>query len=254
MNTDLLLVEINNHVATCCFNRPKKRNSLNAELITTLNEVIKKLERDPNVHLILFTANGSSFCAGADLKEMKNSLTKTKQENKADALQWGNCLQTLKYCQKPTLAIIHGAVYGGGCGIVCCCDMVIAAETTTFCFSEVKLGLIPAMISPYVIQTIGESAAGYYFLSAQPFNAHRALQLGMVHHVVSESELTKAQQNLQQHILQNAPNAVSVCKKLISDANLSPDFLNNAAAQIATLRTSHDTQQRLKKFLTKDGT
>lgn len=252
MSSEVLLVTIKDHIAHCCLNRPEKHNSLNKALIRQLHETIQTLSNNATVRLITFTANGSSFCAGADLNEMKNSLHKSVEENKANAMELANCLHAIKHCLKPTAAIVHGNVYGGGCGLIACCDMVIASNTSTFCFSEVKLGLTPSIISPYIVEAIGSSAARYYFLTAEAFTAERAMQLGLVHQIVKQNELSTQQQQLQQLILNNSPDALTQCKQLLRYLNNNPDekeMLNYTTNMLVKIRTTDEAQTRLKKFL-----
>lgn len=254
MKSDKLIVTVKDQIVNCCLNRTEKHNSLDKDLIHEIHHAVTSFSNDESIRMITFTANGSSFCAGADLNDMKNSLHQSFDENKADAMHLAQCLYAIKHSPKPTLAIVHGNVYGGGCGLVACCDMVIAAENTSFCFSEVKLGLIPAIISPYIIQKMGESVARYYFLTAEKFNAERAMQSGLVHQVVPYSKLSDKQHDLEQQILANSPNALRTCKHLLEYLAQSPDeqdCLKETTNMIAKIRLSDDAQKRLSKFLSK---
>lgn len=247
--TSSLYVDITGHMATCTLTRPEKHNSLNKTLINQLQKTITQLDNDPNIALIVLTAEGPTFCAGADLQDMKDALYASPVDNQVDALQLDQCLNTLWHTQTPTLAIVQGNAYGGGCGLICCCDMVIAADTATFCFSEVTLGLIPAMISPYVIHTLGASAARYYFLSAQPFDAIRAQHLGMIHQVVKPEQLAEASETLQQKILNTPTHALTACKEQINSITSLHPNAKTSSERIATLRMTKETQQLLKQFL-----
>lgn len=254
MSSNTLLLEINNHIATLTLNRPEIHNAFDDVLIVELITVLKNLESDKNVRVILLAANGKNFSAGADINWMKRMSNFSETENFNDAMQLARLMQTLNQLQKPTIALVQGAVFGGGVGLVACCDIALATPQASFCLSEVKIGLIPAAISPYVIAAIGERSARRYFLTAEKFDAQEALRLNLIHQIIDASELKSTALQISENLLANSPQAIVSAKNLISHvANnfLSEDLIQKTAKEIAKIRVSKEGQEGLNAFLEK---
>jgi methylglutaconyl-CoA hydratase len=203
---------------------------------------------------VILTANGRNFCAGGDLNWMKRMAKYSHEKNLADAQQLAALMYKLNTLNKPTIALVHGAAYGGGAGIIACCDIAIATNDANFCFSEVKLGLIPSVISPYVIAAIGERAARRYFLTAENFNAQEAHRLGLIHMVVHAEELNIIKEKIIKHLLQNSPNAIIAAKQgiqLVVHKPINSELIDETAKQIADIRVSPEGQEGLSAFLEK---
>lgn len=248
----LVLLQIENGVARVSLNRPELHNALNANLIRDLTEIFVSLAEDVNVRLIAVTGEGKSLCAGADLEDMKASGQKSKSENEADARALSHLFEAVNVCPKPVLMQAKGAVMGGGVGLIACADYVIADSNTKFCLSEVRLGLIPAVISPFVIAKIGQSHARALFLSAERFDIQRALNIGLIHQcsddIENEFETTIA------HFLEGGPKAQAAAKALIFEVDKKPiDFhLTTLTSQrIAAIRASNEGIEGLNAFLEK---
>ena len=250
--TQTIRLQQNHSIATITLNRPDVHNAMNADLIAELTTTLNDLDNAGGTQVIILTAEGKSFCAGADLNSMQKMVNYSKEENFEDAMQLATLLKTLYECSKPTIALVQGDAYGGGLGLIACCNFAIALEDATFCFSEVKLGLIPAVISPYVIAAIGAKAAQQYFLSAERFNAKTAQQLGLLYQTTSVKDLQQAGQALADKLLKNAPGALSAVKKLVQDVNqstLDNAFIEKTAHYIADIRVTEEAQACLKRFL-----
>src|SRR5690349_20941447 len=184
MTYETLTVEISDKIATVTLNRPDVRNAFNEHSINDLTRAFSELGRNELVRAVVLAANGPAFCAGGDLNWMKKMAHYSHEENQADAMQLAQMLRTIYLCPKPTVARVHGDCYAGGMGLVSACDIVVAVPEANFCLSEVKLGLIPATISPYVIKAMGEQASRRYFLTAERFSATEARAMGLAHEVV----------------------------------------------------------------------
>jgi methylglutaconyl-CoA hydratase len=222
-----------------------------------LTELIKVFgfiqESTPQSRLLVLRANGKSFSAGADLNWMQRVAQYSQAENKADAENLAELMSSLYYFPHPTLAIVQGAAFGGGVGLVSCCDIAIASDKASFCLSEVKLGLVPAVISPYVIAAIGTRQAQRYFLSAERFDAQTAYHLGLVQQLCTPETLDNQATALIDNLLSNAPVALSACKQLIHrvDASINPELRDYTTSLIAQLRVSPEGQEGLAAFLEK---
>ena len=254
MNKETVLTEHQNELFIITLNRTDKHNAFDEQLIDLLQQTIEDAINHPMVKLIVLKANGRHFSAGADLQWMQQMVNFSEAENTADALVLANLLHTLYTSPKPTIAMVQGSAYGGGAGLVAACDIAIAASNAQFCFSEVKLGLIPAVISPYVIKAIGERAAKWLFISAEQFDAQQAKHLGLVHHCVDEAELLSFTLNYAKQLLQNAPEAVAAAKQLVTQVAgqaINEQLLLKTAQMIAERRRSAEGQSRLLSFLRK---
>lgn len=250
-----LLIELQEQVCLLTLNRIEKHNAFDNHLLNELHQQLELAIENPKVRVLVLKANGKHFSAGADLAWMQSMARYTEEENLADSMILGNLMFLLNQNPKPTIAMIQGSAYGGGAGFAAACDISIAASNARFCFSEVKLGLIPAVISPYVIQAIGERNARMLFMTAEVINASRALALNLIQHCVAEEQLLDFTLNYAQQICNNAPQAVSLCKKLtkqMTHRNIDKDLVSYTASLIAAKRISIEGQKGLKAFLNKE--
>jgi methylglutaconyl-CoA hydratase len=251
---DTLEISVAGKVATITLNRPDVRNAFNEDAIADLTMAFDEVSQDGDVRAIVLAANGPAFCAGADLNWMKKMAGYTPAENEADALRLADMLRTIYFSPKPVVAKVQGDCYAGGMGLVAACDIVVAAEGVHFCLSEVKLGLIPATISPYVIKAMGEQAARRYFLTAERFDAQAARRLGLAHEVVPAAQLDASVGNIVAALAANSPNAVREAKKLVRDiAGVPIDdvLLADTAERIAAIRASAEGREGVASFLEK---
>jgi methylglutaconyl-CoA hydratase len=236
-------------------NRPELHNAFDDVLISDLTAELKHLEADQRVRVVCLAGSGKSFSAGADLGWMRRMATYTREQNRADAMGLAVLMKTLSSLKKPTIALVQGAAYGGGVGLVACCDMVLAVKSAGFCLSEVRLGLIPAVISPYLIAAIGERACRRYFQSAEVFAAEEAWRLGLVHELVEDSAaLQERGEQLCAQLLRNGPIAMAEAKLLIAAvAGRAVDavLISDTASRIADRRASAEGQEGVSAFLEK---
>jgi len=251
---ETLAVAVRDAVATVTLARPDVHNAFNETLIAELTAALRALDADAQVRTIVLAGQGRSFCAGADLNWMKRMAGYGHAENLADAMALATMLQTLSTVSKPTIARVHGAAFGGGVGLVAACDIALAAEGATFSLSEVKLGLIPATISPYVIEAIGVRAARRYFLSAERFAAAEALRIGLVHEVVPADALDARVDALLAALHAAGPRAQAAAKELIRAVALRPidaAVIADTAERIAAVRASAEGKEGVAAFLGK---
>ena len=244
----------NRGVVTITLNRPDKHNAFNEDFIAELSNVLDDIRRDQDCKLMILRSNGKNFSAGADLDWMKRMAGYTREENVRDANALAELLHKLNFIPVPTIARVQGAAMGGGCGLVACCDIALAADNALFAFSEVKLGLIPATISPYVIRAIGEKQARRYFQTAERFGAVQARELGLVSEVMDESELDEALEKTADLILSNSSEAVRAAKQLVFDVAgtpITPELLQQTSESIADIRASEEGKEGLSAFLEK---
>lgn len=246
---------IADQVGTVTLARPELHNVFNDEMIQELTEAFTGLGQNPKIRVIILAAEGKSFCAGADLNWMKSMMSYTYDENVEDARKLAQMLRTIDECPKPVIGRIHGAAFGGGVGLTSVCDLVIAMETATFALTEVKLGLLPAVISPFVLDKIPVSQARRYFLTAERFSAIEAYRLGLVSELVStEALLDQTIETWVKSLCQNGPEAVSLCKTLIRDVSLCMDrdsAISLTTHLIAERRISDEGQEGMMSFLEK---
>ena len=254
MSYQTLLVNIEDRAATVTLNRPDVRNAFNETTIAEITQAFRELGQNGDVRAIVLAANGPAFCAGADLNWMKKMAGYTHEENRADAAQLAEMLRTIYTCPKPVVAKIQGDCYAGGMGLAAVCDIIVANEATHFCLSEVKLGLIPATISPYVIRGMGENAARRYFLTAERFSAQEAHRIGFVHQVVAADALDTAVAEIVKALVSNSPNAVKEAKRLVQDVAgkpLTAELIADTAERIADIRSSDEGKEGVRSFLEK---
>lgn len=241
-------------VATLTLNRPEVHNAFDDRLIAALTQELKRLEADPTVRVVVIAAVGQSFCAGGDLNWMRRSANYTEQENFEDALALSGLMETIYQLNKPTIARVQGPAYGGGVGVVVCCDIAIASTAASFTLSEVRLGIIPGAISPFVIAAIGPRQATRYFMSAERIDAEEARRIGLVHEVVPPEQLDARIEALLQEMARNAPGAMVRAKRLVRDVAGRPidrTIIEATARRIAEARASEEGREGLSAFLEK---
>ena len=239
-------------LARVTLNRPEKHNAFDAATILELTRAFTTLGGDAAVRAVLLAGNGPSFCAGADARWMREQATLGEQENRADAMRLSDMLATINDCPKPVIAIVHGNVFGGGVGLATCADMVVAKPDAQFRLSEVRLGLTPATISPFVLAKIGASQARRWFLTAESFGAEQALAIGLAHAVSDDAEAVA--EGWFQNLLLGAPGAIADAKALIRDvggATISYSLRADTAERIAARRASAEGREGLAAFLDK---
>lgn len=254
MDYQTLEVKRDGAVAIVWLNRPDVRNAFNEMTITEITEVFGVLNSDQQAKVVVLAARGVAFCAGADLNWMKKMADYSHQENLTDAAGLAAMLRAINDCAKPVVARVQGDCYAGGLGLAAACDIVVAAEGVHFCLSEVKLGLIPATISPYVIRAMGTQAARRYFLTAERFSAVEAQRLGLVHEVVAAEELDDTVQGLVNALLAASPNAVAEAKRLVRDIagqSLTDALVEETVTRIAHIRASEQGREGVRSFLEK---
>jgi methylglutaconyl-CoA hydratase len=249
-----LEVTIGAGVARVALNRPDLHNAFDETLIAELTHAVRTIDADPGIRVLVLEGRGKSFCAGADLNWMKKMAAYSHAENFADATALTTMLSALNNMSKPTLARVHGAAYGGGVGLVACCDIAIGTPQATFALSETRLGLIPAAISPYVVEAIGARAARRYFLSAERFDAEVATSLGLLHEVVPEPDLDATIERVVAALLDAGPQAQSEAKLLIRAVAHRPidqGVIGDTAKRIARVRATSEGREGVAAFLAK---
>jgi methylglutaconyl-CoA hydratase len=253
-NTTIRVERRDDGVVSVILARPAIHNAFNEVMIAELTSALAELGDDASVRAVLLKAEGKSFSAGADLDWMKRMATYGLPENLADAKALAGLMRTLNDLPKPTIACVQGAAFGGGVGLVACCDMAVAVEGALFCLSEVKLGLIPAVISPYVIAAIGARAARRWFLTGERFDAVEAHRLGLVHQLVFADGLDAAVEALLARLGEGAPGAQSAAKDLIfavADRPVTDALVADTAQRIAGLRSGPEGREGIAAFLEK---
>jgi len=241
-------------VATVTLNNPEKHNAFDDAMVSALRATFEKLANDESVRVLVLASEGKSFSAGADLNWMKRMANYSFDENLADAQELAAMLKALNFMPKPTIARVQGAVFGGAVGLVSCCDMAAASPKASFCLSEVKIGLMPATISPYVIAAMGSRAARRYFNTAERFSAETASRLGLVSEVATEDTLDEVISTLIDGILTNSPQAMRASKELVfamTDRAITDELVRDTCERIAAIRVSDEGQEGLTAFLEK---
>jgi methylglutaconyl-CoA hydratase len=254
MDYQTLNLQYDNRVATVWLNRPEVRNAFNEIMITELTQAFRSLGADQHIRAIILAGQGAAFCTGADLNWMKKMAGYTHDENHADATKLAKMLRAIYICAKPVVAKVQGDCYGGGMGLVAACDIAVAADNANFSLSEVKLGLIPATISPYVIKAMGENAARRYFLTAERFSAQEAHRIGFVHAVAAPDGVDAAVDAIVKALVSNSPNAVKEAKRLVHDVAgrpLTEELIADTVERIADIRASEEARAGMRAFLEK---
>lgn len=256
MNGDrLVLLERDSRgVATVTLNRPERRNALSAALIDELTEVVSRLNEDPSVRVVVLASSGVTFCAGADIAEMLHAAAASEAENEREARRLAHLLLHLDALSRPTVARVQGDAFGGALGLIAACDVVVAADAARFALTEVRLGIVPAMIAPFVLRAVGVRQARRLFLTAERFDAAAAERLGLVHVVAPASGLDDAVEAIVAELLRGAPSAQAEAKRLIrrvagrSDGE-DRELALETSRWIARLRASEEGREGLGAFL-----
>lgn len=241
-------------VARIVLNRPELNNALNPQLIDELRAALDATAGDVSVATVVLSGEGKSLCAGADINRMREAATFSRDDNIRDAVPLSNMLAALDRLPQTTIGRVHGPIYGGGVGVVAACDIAIASEDATFCLSEVRLGIVPGMISPYVVRAIGERTARRYFQTAEVFDAHEARRIGLVHEVVAADTLDERIAKLLKQLRSAAPGARAVAKKLAGDIAgraIDDALIRETSELIADVRARPEAREGLSAFLEK---
>ncbi|KWN85142.1 enoyl-CoA hydratase/isomerase family protein [Burkholderia ubonensis] len=254
MRYETIKVNEANRVATVMLARPDVRNAFNETMIAELTTAFEWLDAHAGVRAVVLAAEGTAFCAGADLNWMKKMAGYSDDENRADARKLARMLEAIHRCGKPVIARVHGDAYAGGVGLVSAADIAIAADGVKFCLSEARLGLIPATIAPYVVRAMGERAARRYFTTAEVFDGARAAALGFVHEAVPADALDATVEQLAATLVANGPDAVQACKRLVADVAgrpLDAALIEQTADWIARTRAGAEAREGIAAFLEK---
>ncbi|MCB4784667.1 MULTISPECIES: enoyl-CoA hydratase/isomerase family protein [unclassified Delftia] len=254
MKTTALTLEFQGPLATITLTQPEVRNAFSDEVIADITQAFHSVGKRSDVRAVVLAAEGPAFCAGANLNWMRRMADYSRDENREDAGLLAEMLRVIYECPQPTIARVQGDVYAGGMGLVAACDMAVAAEGAGFCLSEVKIGLIPATISPYVIRAMGARAAHRYFLSGERFDAAEALRIGFVHRVVAADELDNAVDGLLKHLVSAGPAAARACKRLVIDVaerEINEQLIAATVEGIADIRASAEGKEGVQAFLQK---
>ena len=254
MDYQTLEIARDHHVATVWMNRPEVRNAFDERAIEEMAHAFRELDKERDVRVIVLAARGPAFSAGADLNWMQRVSGYDEAQNRDDAMALATMLQMIWHSTKPTIARVHGDCYAGGNGLVAACDIVVAADTVEFCLSEVKLGLIPATIGPYVIRAMGERQAHRYFLTAERFGAKEAHRIGYVHEIVPAEELDAAVARMAHHLLAGSPHAIDEAKRLIREIGaetIDAPLVADTARRIGEIRVSPEGREGIAAFLAK---
>lgn len=241
-------------IATLILNRPERRNAFDDALIGELTEAFRAIGADGDVRALVLTGAGAAFSAGGDLNWMRRMAGYGEAENYADAMALATMLRTLDALPKPTIARVNGAAFAGGVGLICCCDIAVATEGAVFSISEVRLGLVPSTIGPYVVAAIGARAARRYSLTGEIFAAADALRIGLVHEIVSASDLDAAVEQIVAALLCGAPRAQGRAKRLIAELSnraVDDEIMALTARTIAEARASEEGREGVSSFLEK---
>ncbi|MDX2321556.1 MAG: enoyl-CoA hydratase-related protein [Moritella sp.] len=239
-------------IATITLTRPNVRNAFNVDTVNHLLTTLAVLKHDPAVRILLLRAQGEHFCAGADINWMKDVVRLGYQENLADAGKLAKLMDHLNQFPKPTIVLVQGACFGGAIGLVACCDIALATATAKFCLSEVKIGLIPAVISPYVVAAMGVRQARRYCLTGESFNSEQALEYGLIHQL--GDDLDKLAAPFTDTLLNNSPAAMQAVKSLLHDISnhaINDTLIADTSQRIAAIRVSNEAQEGLDAFLNK---
>lgn len=254
MTANNILYDVKNGVATVTLNRPEVHNAFNEAVMDDMTALVKKAGADGGVRVLVLRGNGTSFCAGGDLNWMRKSANYTYDENVKDAMRLGVLLKELNFLPKPTMALVHGNIFGGGVGLASCCDILIAEEGAKFCLSEVRIGLIPSIIAPYVIGAMGLRMARRYFMTAERFDAQTAYRIGFAHEVAAPGQLDAVAEKITAALMDGAPRAQGRGKKLMLDIVGHPvddRIIDITVRQIAEARASDEGKEGLSAFLNK---
>ncbi len=242
-------------VAFIRLNRPEVHNALNADLLARLNDILDELRGADGVRCVFIEGVGKSFSAGADIDSMRKAADMSHVDNMMDANRFAECFHRIRTLPMPTIALVNGAAMGGGVGLVAACDIAVASRKAFFSLSEVRLGLIPATVSPYIVDAIGPGQARRYFITAERFDADEAKRIGLVHIVVeSNDDLPDEAERLAKEIMQNGPRAVHAAKELIEAVmwrEIDHHLMADTAKRIADIRATDEGKEGTQAFLDK---
>ena len=252
-NNQAVITALDGGVLTVSLNRPEQHNAMNPAIMRDLTRIFSWLPGRGDVRVVVLSGNGRSFCAGADLSFMRAAADYTYEQNVADGQAIFDLMLAVDRCPQPVVGRVNGAAIGGGAGLVSCCDIVVAAERATFAFSEARLGIVPAVISPFVLSRIGPSHARELFLTGERFDARRAQAIGLVHHIVADSDLDATVADRVAQLLQAAPGAQAAIKELIRTVAYQPkeSARDYTAETIARRRASDEGREGMSAFLEK---
>lgn len=252
MKNILLVTKDERGVCTLSLNRPLVHNALNDELINALLSELNSLKKDKSIRIVVLTGAENSFCSGADINSMRDIVARDYLANKDDALQLARLLNSLFLLPQVTVARINGSAFGGALGLIACCDIAITSSDARFAFTEVKLGLVPAIISPYIVNAIGSRSSKQFFLSAKIFDGYTAQNIGLIHQVVSARDLDNSVKKEVELLLAGGPVALQRCKALCNEyTNITEQLILDTAELIAKIRVSEEGQEGLNAFLEK---
>ncbi len=252
-NYQTIKFEDRKHVAWITLNRPDVRNAFNAAMISEMTDIFRQINESSDLRVVVLTGAEQSFCAGADLNWMKDVLEFTYEQNLNDSLKLAEMFHLMFTCQLPTIALVNGPAIGGGCGMAAVCDIVIASENAVFSLSEVKLGLVPACISPYVIRRMGDKNCREYFLTGERLTAEKALAAGLANKISAPDKLFDTAQVIIDQLLSSGPKALAWCKQIIAESPIYPESEvgNYTAEVIAKLRMGDEAQEGIRAFFEK---
>jgi len=251
---DFLQLERRGPAAWLWLNRPELRNALNDAVLNSLSNCLSEFEKDNSCRVVVLAGRGAAFCAGGDLNRMEQAAKMTKARSKAEAGRFAKLLYRMHTYPKPLVARVHGAAFAGGMGLVAACDLVVAAEEAEFCLPEVRIGLVPAMISPYLVRAMGQQQARRYMLTGERLAAREAQRIGFVHECVPAAELDARVEKLAAQLAQCGPKALARSKKLLAEvagAPISPKLGAHTAAVLAEARTGDEAREGIRAFLEK---
>jgi methylglutaconyl-CoA hydratase len=251
---DLVRIERDHDVARVTLNRPELNNALNEALIEGLRSTFEDIASDTSIATVVLSGEGKSLCAGADINWMRKAAAYNREENIKDAMPLVRMLAALDRMPQTTVGRVQGPIYGGGVGVVAACDIAVGSAEATFCLSEVRLGIVPGMISPYVLRAIGERTARRYFQTAEVFNADEAKRIGLLHEVVAAEELDERIAKLLKQLRLAAPGARAIAKKLAGDIagrSIDDSLMAETAELIADVRARPEAREGLSAFLEK---
>ncbi|MFH1372871.1 MAG: enoyl-CoA hydratase-related protein [bacterium] len=253
MNFSTISYEVANRIARVTFSRPEVHNAFNAALISEMRQVFAEIDKDDSIRLVILTGAGKSFSAGADLNWMRSVAGQSFEENLADSMELAELFFDMHSCRRPIVGRINGAAIGGGTGFVAVCDIAVAARSAVFSFSEVKIGIVPACIGPYVIRKMGGGRTRELFITGERMSAERAYEVGLVNRVVDDDQLDDEVEKLTRSILTSGPEAVAMAKKLIGEvpSMTLQQAKTYTAEMISRLRVSDEGQEGMAAFLNK---
>lgn len=249
-----LEIERRGPAAWLWLNRPELRNALNDLVLNSISDSLQELEKDPACRVVVLAGRGQAFCAGGDLSRMERAAKLTKAKSKAEAGRFAKLLYRMHTYPKPLIARVHGAAFAGGMGLAAACDLVVAAEEAEFCLPEVRIGLIPAMISPYIVRAVGDQQARRYVLTGERLAAREAHRIGFVHECVAAADLDAKVEKFAAQLAQAGPQALARSKKLLAkvgSAAITPRLGDETAALLAEARTGAEAREGIRSFLEK---